>query len=82
MHFFKHILLKFIFLLIFAGDVINPHDEVLITKLLQKVVKFPNKHHLSGYIEYETDVPNMRSEFKLGMIDIPSKKITFNLRII
>lgn len=50
-----------------TGDSINPFDERLITKLLQNVIKFPNEHHKSGYVEHECDVPSMRSEFKLGI---------------
>lgn len=53
---------------IFSGDSINPFDNELITKLLQRVIKFPSEKHLSGYIEYKSDMPSMRSEFKLGMI--------------
>lgn len=52
----------------FSGDSINPFDDELITKLLQKVIKFPSERHLSGYCEYKSDMPSMRSEFKLGMI--------------
>ncbi|CAI6354333.1 unnamed protein product [Macrosiphum euphorbiae] len=48
------------------GDSINPFDDELITKLLQRVIKFPNEHHKSGYVEQESDLPIMRSEFKLG----------------
>lgn len=48
------------------GDSINPFDDELITKLLKRVIKFPNEHHKSGYIEQESDLPIMRSEFKLG----------------
>lgn len=61
----------------YIGDSINPFDDKLITKLLQKVIKFPNEHHKSGYIEHEFDVPNMRSEFKLGI----KYKFIFNLII-
>jgi len=50
-----------------TGDSINPFDDKLIIKFLQKVIKFPNEHHKSGYIEHECDVPSMRSEFKLGI---------------
>ncbi|XP_050530497.1 mitotic checkpoint serine/threonine-protein kinase BUB1-like [Daktulosphaira vitifoliae] len=45
---------------------INPFDDELINKLLKEVVGFPEERHLNGYLEYDTDVPNMRSEFKLG----------------
>ncbi|XP_026817078.1 mitotic checkpoint serine/threonine-protein kinase BUB1-like [Rhopalosiphum maidis] len=48
------------------GDAINPFDDELITKLLQRVIKFPNEHHKSGYVEQESELPFMRSEFKLG----------------
>uniref|UniRef100_A0A2H8TVQ9 Mitotic checkpoint serine/threonine-protein kinase BUB1 n=1 Tax=Melanaphis sacchari TaxID=742174 RepID=A0A2H8TVQ9_9HEMI len=48
------------------GDSINPFDDDLMTKLLQRVIKFPNEHHKSGYVEQESDLPIMRSEFKLG----------------
>ncbi|XP_060855719.1 probable inactive serine/threonine-protein kinase bub1 [Metopolophium dirhodum] len=52
--------------LIDFGDSINPFDDELITKLLQRVIKFPKEHHKSGYVEQESDLPIMRSEFKLG----------------
>jgi hypothetical protein len=55
-------------LFIFSGDSINPFDDELITKLLRKVIKFPNERHLSGYREYKSDMPCMRSEFKLGIV--------------
>ncbi|KAL4135310.1 hypothetical protein QTP88_006926 [Uroleucon formosanum] len=48
------------------GDSINPFDDELITKLLQSVIKFPNENHKSGFVEQESDLPIMRSEFKLG----------------
>jgi len=51
----------------YLGISINPFDDELITKLLQRVIKFPNEHHKSGYVEQESDLPIMRSEFKLGM---------------
>lgn len=54
----------------YLGDSINPFDDELITKLLQRVIKFPNEHHKSGYIEQESDLPIMRSEFKLGMYNL------------
>lgn len=56
------------------GDSINPFDNELITKLLQRVIKFPNEHHKSGYVEQESDLPIMRSEFKLG----PNKMTLIN----
>lgn len=54
----------------YLGDSINPFDDELITKLLQRVIKFPNEHHKSGYVEQESDLPIMRSEFKLGMYNL------------
>ncbi|XP_050431084.1 mitotic checkpoint serine/threonine-protein kinase BUB1 beta-like [Adelges cooleyi] len=48
------------------GDNINPFDDDLINKLLKDVVRFPEERHLGGYSEIDTDVPSMRSEFKLG----------------
>ncbi|VVC45745.1 Protein kinase domain,Mad3/Bub1 homology region 1,Serine/threonine-protein kinase, active [Cinara cedri] len=47
------------------GDYDNPFDEDFKTQLLKKVVQFPNEYHMSGYKVHESEVPSMRSEFKL-----------------
>lgn len=66
----------------YLGDSINPFDDELITKLLQRVIKFPNEHHKSGYVEYESDLPYIRPEFKLGMYNLYNFVKKFHLCVV